>query len=156
MIKGVSLTTCPFFCFYIKARKMIVLKPISTAQVLNFIPRQYNSTVNNYIERVLANDGTFEDNILLSEIDSTKIVLLDESTNTEVEIIVSFRKNKYYFTADVIFDLKEGRFYVLTVYNNTNIIYKDKVFCTPQNALNYSINKDVYTSNVTDNEYIIL
>ncbi len=108
---------------------MIVLKPIGTAQEIKFIPREYTAT---------------------------KVVLLDESTNTEVEIDATFIKEKYYLTSNVIFNLVEGRFYVLSVLNGTDVIYKDKVFCTAQNVLNYSINKDVYTSNVTENEYIIL
>lgn len=108
---------------------MIVLRPIGTAQNLKFIPREYTAT---------------------------KVVLLDESTNTEVEIEASFTQDKYYLTSDIIFNLKEGRFYNLTVYNVNDIVYKDKIFCTEQNVLNYSINKDVYTSTVTDNEYIIL
>jgi hypothetical protein len=108
---------------------MIVLRPIETAQTLKFIPREYNAT---------------------------KVVLVDESTNTEVEINATFTQDKYYLTADIAFSLIEGRFYNLTVYNVNDIVYKDKVFCTSQNVLDYSINKDVYTSNVTDNEYIIL
>lgn len=108
---------------------MIVLRPIGTAQNLKFIPREYAAT---------------------------KVVLLDESANTEVEIDASFTQDKYYLTSDIIFNLKEGRFYNLTVYNVNDIVYKDKIFCTDQNVLNYSINKDVYTSTVTDNEYIIL
>jgi len=108
---------------------MIVLRPIGTAQNLKFIPREYAAT---------------------------KVVLLDESTNTEVEIEASFTQDKYYLTSDIIFNLIEDRFYNLTVYNVDSIVYKDKIFCTTQQVLDYSINKDVYTSNVTDNEYIIL
>ena len=108
---------------------MIVLRPVQTEQNIKFIPREY---------------------------EATRLVLIDESTNTEIEIVGTFTKVKYYLSADLVFSLIEGRYYTLTVYNNDNIIYKDKVFCTDQNVLNYSINKDVYTSNVTDNEYIIL
>ena len=108
---------------------MIVLRPIGTAQTLKFIPRVY---------------------------EATRIVLVDESTNTEVEILASFIKDKYYLTSDIIFNLIEDRFYNITVYNVDSIVYKDKIFCTTQQVLDYSINKDVYTSNVTDNEYIIL
>jgi len=108
---------------------MIVLRPINTPQKLKFIPREYNAT---------------------------KIVLVDESTNTQVEIDATFTQDKYYLTTDITFSLIEGRFYNLTVYNINDIVYKDKIFCTSQNVLDYSINKDVYTSNVTDNEYIIL
>ncbi len=108
---------------------MIVLRPIQTAQTLKFIPREYNAT---------------------------KVVLIDESTNKSIEIEATFIQNSYYLTSEIIFNLIEDRFYNLTVYNVNDIVYKDKVFCTSQNVLNYSINKDVYTSNVTDNEYIIL
>jgi hypothetical protein len=108
---------------------MIILRPIGTAQALKFIPRVY---------------------------EATRIVLVDESTNTEVEILASFLKDKYYLTSNIVFDLIEDRFYNLTVYNVDSIVYKDKIFCTTQQVLDYSINKDVYTSNVTDNEYIIL
>ena len=69
---------------------------------------------------------------------------------------LKFIPREYAATSNVIFNLVEGRFYVLSVLNGTEVIYKDKVFCTAQNVLNYSINKDVYTSNVTENEYIIL
>jgi len=108
---------------------MIILRPIGTAQTLKFIPRVY---------------------------EATRIVLVDESTNTEVEILASFIKDKYYLKSDIIFNLIEDRFYNITVYNVDSIVYKDKIFCTTQQVLDYSINKDVYTSNVTDNEYIIL
>jgi hypothetical protein len=108
---------------------MIVLRATEDAQSLKFIPREYNAD---------------------------KVVLTDESTNTSVEILATFVKDKYYLQSDIVFDLIEGRFYNLTIYNGTDIVYKDKVFCTNQNVLNYSINKDRYTSNVTDNSYIIL
>jgi len=108
---------------------MIVLKPIGTSQTLKFIPREYAAT---------------------------KVKITDEATNTEVEISGTFTIDKYYLTASLIFDLKEGRFYNLTVLNGTDIVYKDKIFCTTQTALNYSINKDEFTSNVSSNEYIIL
>ncbi len=108
---------------------MIVLKPISTSQTLKFIPREYAAD---------------------------KIVLRNESTNTEIEIEATFTQDKYYLIASIVFDLKEGFFYNLTVYNENDIVYKDKIFCTSQSVLNYSINKDEYVSNATNNDYIIL
>jgi hypothetical protein len=64
---------------------------------------------------------------------------------------------------DTVFGtLTEGEFYNLEVSNATNIIYKDKVFCTDQtiNQTNndyYSINKNKFTSEDSyDNEYIII
>ena len=74
---------------------MIVLRPIGTAQEIKFIPREYTAT---------------------------KVVLLDESTNTEVEIDATFIKEKYYLTSNIVFNLIEGRFYVLSVLNNTDVI----------------------------------
>ena len=40
----------------------------------------------------------------------------------------------------------------------SNIVYKDKIFCTNQVAtsLEYTINKDEYTEHATNNEFIIL
>lgn len=108
---------------------MIVLRQTEEPQNLKFIPRQYNAN---------------------------KVVLTDESTNLSVEILASFSQEKYYLQSDIVFDLIEGRFYNITVFNDTDIVYKDKVFCTNQDVLNYSINKNRYTSNTTDNSYIIL
>lgn len=108
---------------------MIVLKPIGTAQNLKFIPREYAAT---------------------------KAVLRNEITNEETEISGTFTQSTYYLEASLVFDLKEGQFYELTVYNENAIVYKDKIFCTNQTALNYSINKNEYVSNVSDNDFIIL
>ena len=108
---------------------MIVLKPITTSQTLKFIPRVYSAD---------------------------RVVLRDEITNQETEISGTFTQIEYYLTASLIFDLKEGQFYNLTVYNVNDIVYKDKIFCTNQTALNYSINKDEYVSNSTNNDFIIL
>jgi len=106
---------------------MIVLKPILTAQTLKFIARQDNAT---------------------------HIILRDEQDNTSVQINALFTLDSYYITSDIIFDLKEDRFYNLTVYNDTEIIYKDKVFCTSQT--DYSINNDSYIQRETNNDYITL
>ena len=108
---------------------MIILKPIATAQTLKFIGRLDNAD---------------------------SIVLRDEQDNTEVTIIEDFTLSKYYLTADIIFSLQEGRFYNLTAYNGTTIVYKDKIFCTSQNVDSYSINNGDYTQHSSNNDYITL
>jgi len=108
---------------------MIILKPIATAQNIKFIAR----------------DNT-----------CTSIMLRDEQDNTEVTITGIFPLERYYLTADLIFDLKEDRFYNLTAYNGTDIIFKDKVFCTSQTESEYSINNNEYTERESNNDYITI
>lgn len=58
--------------------------------------------------------------------------------------------------------LVENRYYDLTITDGTNVIYKDKVFCTDQTIDQesnsyYTINENVYTTeNSYDNDYIII
>ena len=104
---------------------MIILKPIATPQTIKFIARE-------------------------DICDS--LVLRDEQNNTEVTILCDFTLNKYYLTDDLIFDLKEDRFYNLTAYNGSNVIYKDKIFCTSQT--DYSINNGDFVQHESNNEYL--
>jgi hypothetical protein len=106
---------------------MIILKPLETAQVLKFIGRQ--------------NVGTH-------------LILRDEQDNTEIQIDSDYVVDGQYLKTTTIFDLQENRFYNLTVYNSTEIIYRDKLFCTSQT--NYSINNGAYTQNESNNDYITL
>ena len=106
---------------------MIILQPILTAQTLKIIARQDNAT---------------------------HIILRDEQDNTSVQIDDVFILDSYYIKSDIIFDLKEDRFYNLTVYNGAEIVYKDKIFCTSQT--NYSINNNSYIERETNNDYITL
>ena len=136
---------------------MIILKPIATAQTLKFIGRFDNAD---------------------------SIILRDEQDNTEVTLNAYFTLDTYYLTADIIFNLQENRFYNLTVYNsisdyevrveldegtvesldcvseldtiNTDIVYKDKIFCTSQDIDSYSINNGDYTEHSSNNDYITL
>ena len=106
---------------------MIILQPITEAQTIKFIGR---------------------------EDDCDSIILRDEQDNTEVTINVVFSLTSYYLTADIIFDIKDNHFYNLIAYNGSNIVYKDKVFCTSQT--DYSINKNEYTTKDSNNDYITL
>ena len=64
-------------------------------------------------------------------------------------------------------NLVEGHFYDLTIYSDpekTNVIYKDRIFCTAQKAeidadnnYFYKINKDQYTEyDGFNNDYIVI
>jgi len=44
---------------------------------------------------------------------------------------------------------------VITIKNYDEIVYKDKVFCTNQDVVNYTVNKDEYVANATNNDFII-
>ena len=115
---------------------MIILKVDSNPQTFKFIPRS-----NTY-------DGLF---------------LKDESTNVETEItIASNTANDYYNTITATFhtvapnfDLVQDRFYRLLVKNGSDIVYRDRVFCTNQTINAYSVNNGVYNSNASTNEFII-
>ena len=88
-----------------------------------------------------------------SEADS--IVIRDEETNIETEIECVFSIDKYYVTTSVILPIKQNKYYTLTIKDGTNVVYRDKIFCTNQTIETFSVNKNAYTQHTTDNEYII-
>jgi len=107
---------------------MIILKQQIEAQTFSFIPRELNATT---------------------------IVLRNETTGKETSIETEFYLSDYYLTTTSVFDLKENTFYNLTIKNNNDIVYLDKIFCTNQSLESYTVNKNQYVSNVTDNEFKI-
>ena len=107
---------------------MIILKEQETAQTFSFIPR---------------------------ELKATTIVLRNETTGTETNIAADFFLSDYYLTTTTVFALKENTFYNLTIKNNNDIVYKDKVFCTNQNTDTYTVNLNEYVANNTNNEFKI-
>lgn len=118
---------------------MKLLTPTTDEQTIKIIPRVYASSVT--------------------------LRLRDDSSNTSVDILVTGSKVGNYLELSTVFDLKEGRFYDLKVYNGAiaeeDIIYRDKIFCTSQstnqsNNEHYSVNKDVYVSKSGNNDFIIL
>lgn len=107
---------------------MIILKEQNTAQTFSFIPRELNATT---------------------------IVLRNETTGVETTVNATFTVSSYYLTTTNILALKENTFYNLTIKNGSNIVYKDKVFCTNQNVDTYSVNQNQYVANATNNEFKI-
>ena len=122
-----------YFYYYIY---MIVLKETNSAQNIDFIPRQF-----------IAN-ASYTFNI----VDETK------NKNVYSQATTSVSQNLYYNRYNASFTaLKQGIYYMLTILSGTEVIYKDKIYCTNQTNLpQYTINSGEYTSNVTTNEFITL
>ena len=84
------------------------------------------------------------------------MILTDDQTNTPATItITSSTQGDYVNTITASFTLKEGHFYDLVLKQGTDIVYKDRIFCTDQNIVNFSVNSGEYTSNTTANTYIV-
>ena len=108
---------------------------------------------------------------------SAYMTIRDDSTNVTVDYTLVPRvggvgnilidKDTYAIYNDTYSNLVEGHFYDLTIYSDiakTNVIYKDRIFCTAQkaeiNANNnyfYKVNKDQYTEyDGFNNDYIVI
>jgi hypothetical protein len=108
---------------------MIVLQETNNPQTFNFIPRS-----DSY-------DGLF---------------LTDDQTNVEVEVTISSNTiGDYINTITATFDLTQGHFYNLVLKDGSDVVYKDKVFCTNQPIVSFSVNNGQYTSNSTTNDFIV-
>tara|TARA_R110000787_G_scaffold280345_1_gene391035 strand:+ start:104 stop:466 length:363 start_codon:yes stop_codon:yes gene_type:complete len=117
------------------------LLPIDTEQIIYIIPRVYATSVT--------------------------LTLRDDSSNNVKTILLTGVKNGNYIKLTSVFELVEGRFYDLKVYNGqvalsaANIIYRDKIFCTAQSTNQstnnkYSVNKNSYIQKSGNNDFIIL
>jgi hypothetical protein len=82
--------------------------------------------------------------------------LTDDQTNITVAVaITSSTVGDYINTITATFGLIEGHFYNLVLRVGTNIIYKDRIFCTAQSLVTFSVNNNQYVSNSTLNEFIV-
>jgi len=107
---------------------------------------------------------------------SAYMTIRDDSTNVSVDYTLVPRvagvgnilidKDSYAIYNDTYSNLVEGHFYDLTLYSDvlkTNVIYKDRIFCTAQKdniQLDnnfYKVNKDQYTEyDGFNNDYIVI
>lgn len=115
---------------------MIVLQNTASSQTINFIPREYETSVSNIYNISIINE-------------TTNNSVYDEDTN-------SFTLNDYYYQYSDTFTLVEDTFYNLTIKKSGNIIYKDKIFCTNQTVSDYSVNYNEYEEQETTNDFIVL
>ena len=116
------------------------------------------------------NESSYEDMIVLTTSNSTQtfsfvprktgyntMQIIDEIENTtETVSITSSVAGDYTHSITATFDLVEGRSYLLVLKNGSNIIYRDKIYCTDSPLTNFSVNYNQYTSNVSNNEFIVI
>ena len=108
---------------------MIVLTTDTTPQTFVFIPRN-------------------------SSFDTVEIT--DEQTNVMVSIdTYTHTEGDYYDTLEAEFILVENHFYTLVIKDGATIVYRDKIFCTDQPLVTFSVNNGQYVSNSTTNEFIV-
>lgn len=112
---------------------MIILQESGSSQTINFIPREYT-------------EGT-----------TYTVKIVSESSNAEVynSDVTSFTENLYYYQHSDTFSLKEDTFYLLTI-TSSEVVFKDKIFCTNQTVTDYSVNESEYTPHTTENEFIFI
>jgi hypothetical protein len=109
---------------------MIVLTPSTAVQTFRCIPR------GNQIDPILE--------------------LTDEQTNVTTQIAIQtmvFGDYVSVFTA--FFTLVEGHFYNIVLLDGIDVVFKDRVFCTAQPLVTFSVNNNQYVSNTTTNEFIV-
>ena len=46
--------------------------------------------------------------------------------------------------------------YMLEIKDGNNVTFKDKIFCTNQNVVTYSVNDNEYIKNTIANDFIVL
>ena len=111
---------------------MIILQESGSAQNIDFIPREYIS-------------GS-----------SYTVKILNESTNKQIysQATTGITQELYYNRYSAVFPVKQDIFYILTILSGTDVIFKDKIFCTNQVVADYTVNNGEYVSNDTDNEFI--
>lgn len=108
---------------------MIVLQETNEPQTFSFIPRS-----DSY-------DALF---------------LTDDQTNVEAEVTIDDNVvGDYINTITATFDIIEGHFYNLVLKDGADVVYKDKVFCTNQPVVSFSVNNGQYVSNSTTNDFIV-
>lgn len=108
---------------------MIILQESLLSQEFKFIPRSYAAD---------------------------SMTIYDETQKTSVTIAISPLIYTYYMVVDEILDLKENRYYTLTVKNGTTTVYRDKIFCTNQTVSTYTPNEGKYVEHSSDNSFIVI
>lgn len=116
---------------------MKVLTTSDSAQTLKVIPRSYPAIIT--------------------------VKLRDESLNTTATFSdVSATNVQGYLTFSETYSLVENHFYELTILDGSDVIYRDKVFCSDQTIDQdtnsyYTVNSNVYEEEDSyDNDFIVL
>ena len=101
--------------------------------------------------------GTVQDLRFIPRVDELDYIsLTDEMTGEVIEIdSYSIELGDYYKTLKAQFPIVENHFYMLMIKNGATIVYQDRVFCTDQPIVSFSVNNAQYTSNTTTNTFIV-
>jgi len=84
------------------------------------------------------------------------VEITDDQTNQTVLIEGwDFTEGDYYNTLEAEFSLVENHFYNLVIKDGSTIVYRDRIFCTDQSVVTFSVNNGQYVSNSTTNEFIV-
>ena len=85
------------------------------------------------------------------------MLITDEIENETITVpIVSSVAYGYTNSITAAFTLKEAGSYMLTLKQGSEIIYRDKIYCTDQAVTNYTINEGQYVSHTSNNEFIVI
>lgn len=88
---------------------------------------------------------------------SVTVKLREDVTNTETTYTVNPTEEKGKMVITQAFSLQEGSYYDLTLLDGSDVIYKDKIYCTDQTISSYSVNNGEYTQESSyDNDYIVI
>lgn len=83
------------------------------------------------------------------------LIFTDESNNTTQAITIDSIEDKgYYLVLNILCELIENHYYKIELFNDSELVFRGKVFCTDQTIVNFSVNNGQYTSHTTTNEYI--
>ena len=118
---------------------MIILTPSATSQTIKIVPRDL---VADSIEITDESEGTTE-----------TIAVIDPNTGTTV---LTVTVDKYYLVISTVFNLVNGRKYTLRVFNGATEVYLGSIFCTDQTISDYTINKNEYIEQSSNNDFVII
>lgn len=83
------------------------------------------------------------------------LIIRDEETNVvhdvPIDIVVV---DRYYLQCTFDFTFIDNRYYSFKVVSGSDVVYRDKIFCTTQNPLTYN-NGAGFISHTSDNTFII-
>lgn len=133
---------------------MIVLTTSTSDQTIRIIPRSYPDDISLVLRDEITNEVT-----------TKTIESLEWDNNNDSWNLANYDWNEPsgivydngYLVITTEFALVENHFYELTINDGSNVIYRDKIFCTDQTISDYSVNDGVYTTeNSYDNDYIVI
>lgn len=106
---------------------------------------------------ILTTDTTPQNFVFIPRSSSFDTVeITDDQTNETVSITpYTYTQGEYYDEIEAEFNLVENHFYNLVIKAEDIVVYRDRIFCTDQSLVTFSVNNGQYVSNSTTNEFIV-